>query len=134
MTTVAMGFDYGTTKMGVAVGQVITRTATPLAQIKATDGIPDWSAIDALVETWHPEVFVVGLPLNMDGTESEMSVRAEKFARRLEGRYHIRFEMMDERLTSFDAAQRTDDTDAIDAVAAQLILESWLAEQPSSNQ
>ena len=121
-----MAFDFGTTRVGVAIGQRITGTATPLSVIAARDGIPDWAVIDRLVEEWQPEELVVGLPLNMDGTESDMSVAAEKFSRRLHGRYHKPVHLMDERLSTFEA-RSFNEPEQVDAIAARLILESWLA-------
>ncbi len=79
MNDLAMAFDFGTTKIGVAVGQQITGTASPVAVVKARNGIPQWLAIDRLVEEWQPKVLVVGLPINMDGTESDMSKTAARF-------------------------------------------------------
>ena len=127
MNDLAMAFDFGTTKIGVAVGQQITRTASPVAVVKARDGIPQWLAIDRLVEEWQPKVLVVGLPINMDGTESDMSKAAARFSRRLHGRYGIRIELMDERLSTFEARE-FENPDQLDAIAAKLILETWLAE------
>lgn len=126
MSSFIMGFDFGTTKIGVAIGQKITGTATPVAIVPARDGIPDWSSLDKLMDEWQPEEFVVGLPINMDGTESDMSLAAEKFSRRLHGRYHKTANLMDERLSTFEA-KSFDDPDQLDAIAAKLILESWLA-------
>jgi putative Holliday junction resolvase len=127
MNNLAMAFDFGTTKIGVAVGQQITGTASPVAVVKARDGIPQWLAIDRLVEEWQPKVLVVGLPINMDGTESDMSKAAARFSRRLHGRYGIRIELMDERLSTFEARE-FENPDQLDAIAAKLILETWLAE------
>ena len=135
---VIMGFDYGTRKIGIAVGQLITKTANPIAIISARDGVPDWSEIEKLILEWQPTQFVIGLPLNMDETESEMSQRSLKFARRLTGRFNIPHHTIDERLTSREArslheshsstrrghADRS--RDEIDDIAAQIILESWL--------
>jgi len=129
MAELIMGFDFGTTRIGVAVGQRITASASPVAVIRARDGKPDWQALDSLVTEWQPSLFVVGLPLNMDGTMSEMAEAAMKFARRLMGRYQVPHEMMDERLSTFEARQLEDDTSALDATAAKLILESWLGTQ-----
>ena len=126
MSDFIMAFDFGTTRVGVAIGQRITGTATPLSVIAARDGIPDWAVIDRLVEEWQPEELVVGLPINMDGTESDMSVAAEKFSRRLHGRYHKPVHLMDERLSTFEA-KSFDEPEQVDAIAARLILESWLA-------
>ena len=127
MTGLAMAFDFGTTKIGIAVGQKITGTATPVAIVKARDGIPQWLVIDQLVEEWQPTVLVVGLPINMDGTESDMSKAATRFSRRLNGRYGISIELMDERLTTFEARE-FETPDQLDAIAAKLILETWLAD------
>ena len=127
MTGLAMAFDFGTTKIGIAVGQKITGTATPVAIVKARDGIPQWLVIDQLVEEWQPPVLVVGLPINMDGTKSDMSKAASRFSRRLHGRYGIGVELMDERLTTFEARE-FETPDQLDAIAAKLILETWLAD------
>lgn len=132
-----MAFDFGLRRMGVAIGHSQTGTASPLAMIPARDGIPDWTRIAALVEEWRPDLFVVGLPLNMDDSESEMCLRARKFARRLHGFYHRPYTMVDERLTSFEAKStvlangkaRNFGDDGIDDLAAVLILESWLLQQ-----
>ena len=123
-----MGFDFGTTKIGVAVGQTITGTANPVAIIPARDGIPDWGKLDDLIKEWRPEKFVVGLPLNMDDTMSDMAAAATKFSRRLTGRYQLTAELIDERLSTFEARGLSDES-AVDAVAAKLILETWLSEQ-----
>jgi len=123
-----MAFDYGTKKMGVAIGQSVTRTANPLKKISAKDGIPNWKEIDDLIKEWRPNLFVVGLPLNMDGTESDISIRAEKFARRLTGRFNIPHQTVDERLSSFEAKQFSGVSDDIDSIAATLILETYFRE------
>ena len=84
-----MGFDFGTRSIGIATGQEITGTASPLTSLKANDGIPDWSQLEKLLKEWQPDLLVVGLPLNMDGTEQEMTVRARKFGQRLHGRFGL---------------------------------------------
>ncbi|MBL4794982.1 MAG: Holliday junction resolvase RuvX [Pseudomonadales bacterium] len=126
-----LGFDYGTTKIGIAVGQSFTGTANPLTIIKAKNGIPNWQTIEQLANEWEPDAFIVGWPINMDGTESEMSVRARKFANRLNGRFHRPSFLMDERLSSFEAAQilgpEAVAKGPIDSMAAALIVESWYA-------
>ncbi|MBL4679435.1 MAG: Holliday junction resolvase RuvX [Pseudomonadales bacterium] len=123
-----MAFDYGTKKMGIAMGQSITGTANPLKNISAKNGIPNWEEIGKLVAEWKPDLFIVGLPLNMDGSESAISVRAKKFARRLTGRFNIPHRTVDERLTSFEAKQQTGEKSDLDAIAAKLILESYFRE------
>ncbi len=121
-----MGFDYGTHRIGVAIGQRVTQTASPLAILKARQGQPNWSEIEALIKEWQPEAFVVGLPLHMDDEPSDLSVQAEKFARRLTGRFNLPHTMVDERLSSVEA-KNLSSGDAIDDVAAVLILETYLS-------
>ena len=125
MNSIIMGFDFGMRRIGVAVGQKVTQTASGLTVVRARDGIPKWEYLDKIVLDWQPEKFIVGLPLNMDGSKSEMSQKAHKFSRRMSSRYNIQSEMFDERLTSFEARGHEEKTH-IDAIAARLILESWL--------
>ncbi|ADZ92915.1 Holliday junction resolvase RuvX [Marinomonas mediterranea] len=132
-----LGFDFGTTRIGVAIGQNVTMSARPLSPLKANEGIPNWDTIAKLVAEWEPDCFVVGLPLNMDGSENEMCQRARKFAKRLHGRYNRPYHMMDERLSSYDAkgqviaqgGHRNFKENSVDGLAAQLIIETWFAEQ-----
>ncbi|MBL4723462.1 MAG: Holliday junction resolvase RuvX [Alloalcanivorax venustensis] len=127
MTLIA--FDHGTHKIGVASGNAITGTATPLPALACRDGQPDWDRVTALLEEWRPETLVVGLPLNMDGSESESSQRARKFARRLHGRFGIRVWMIDERLSTREARERTGTRRAdpkVDSMAAAVIAEGYL--------
>ncbi len=129
-----MGFDFGTRSIGIATGQEITGTASPLTSLKANEGIPDWVQLEKLLKEWQPDLLVVGLPLNMDGTEQEMTVRARKFGQRLHGRFGFQVEFKDERLTTTDAKARLFEhggykalgKSRVDAVSAQLILESWM--------
>ena len=129
-----LGFDYGTKQIGVAVGQAITGQARELCVLKAQNGVPDWQKVEALIKEWQPDAIVVGLPLNMDGSKSEMSERAEKFARRLNGRFNLPVHTHDERLTTFEAkgqrlaqGQRGGYRERpVDSLAAALLLEGWL--------
>ncbi|WP_017938562.1 Holliday junction resolvase RuvX [Zestomonas thermotolerans] len=129
-----LGFDYGSKQIGVAVGQVVTGQARELCVLKAQNGVPDWQRVEALIREWQPDALVVGLPLNMDGTPSEMSARAEKFARRLHGRFNLPVHTHDERLTTFEAkgqrlaqGQRGGYRERpVDALAAALLLQGWL--------
>ncbi|HSG61040.1 MAG TPA: Holliday junction resolvase RuvX [Pseudomonadales bacterium] len=133
-----LGFDYGTTNIGVAICQTALGEARPLPPLKARDGIPNWDDIGALLKEWQPELAIVGLPLNMDGSESDMCIRAQKFARRLNGRFNLTTEMVDERLSSFEAkgdvmqrgGSRDYKNNPIDSIAAKYIIESWLTQQP----
>jgi putative Holliday junction resolvase len=134
MIKTLLAFDYGTRNIGVASGQTITRSATAQAPLKANDGVPDWALLEKLLREWQPELVLVGLPLNMDGSESELSARARKFANRLHGRFGVKIEMVDERLTSFEAkgevmnrgGSRDYKNNPVDSIAARLILEGWL--------
>lgn len=131
----ALGFDYGTQRIGVSFGQSITGTAKAIAILKARDGIPNWSDIEALISEWAPDLFVVGLPYNLDGTDSALLARAVKFGNRLNGRFHKPCYGMDERLSSQAAAEQALEANngiatsaAIDDIAAQIILENWFSE------
>ncbi len=130
-----LGFDFGLAWIGVAAGQDVTRTASPLKPLRARDGIPNWDDIDALVKEWKPVGFVVGIPYNMDGSDSDMGARANKFRKRLHGRYGLPAEGIDERLSSREARQQLGSRGTslsrarqaqVDSVAAQLILETYL--------
>lgn len=130
-----LGFDFGTKKSGVATGQRITATAAPLAPLAMRDGIPDWLVIEKLINEWQPQLLLVGLPLNMDDTESELSHLARKFGRRLHHRFNLPVLMVDERLTSraakellIDISQRRKGKlPSLDSTAAVLMVEGWLA-------
>ncbi len=124
-----MGFDFGMSRIGVAVGQTITGSASPLTVLAARDGIPDWQQLGRLLSEWKPARVIVGLPLNMDGSESDMSALAEKFGRKLQGRFGVTVEMVDERLSSREAKTRVDEGELLDAAAAAIILETWLSER-----
>jgi putative Holliday junction resolvase len=130
-----LGFDYGTKRIGVAVGQDITRSVTPLTTLHSQSGKPDWDAISKLITEWQPDRLVVGLPLHLDGSVQALTERAQRFGNQLKGRYNLPVEMVDERLTSHEAEAelaarggKTAKAD-IDALAAALILQSWLDQQ-----
>jgi len=120
-----LAFDFGLRHIGVAVGQTITCTATPLTTLTARNGKPEWRDVDRLVEDWGPIRLLVGLPLNMDDSESEMSGRARRFATQLTGRTDVTVLMVDERLTSREVRSRAQPH----AAAAALIAENWLRDQ-----
>ncbi|RHW77414.1 Holliday junction resolvase RuvX [Colwellia sp. RSH04] len=128
-----IGFDFGKKYIGVAVGQEITGSATPLGSVKANDGIPHWESLTNFLNEWQPDLVVVGLPLNMDGSEQQLTRDAKKFGNRVSGRYGIKVEFQDERLTTADAKEqlfsrggyRNLKKDNIDAESARLILESF---------
>lgn len=128
-----LAFDFGSKSIGVAVGQEITGTASPLAALKAKDGIPDWQKLQQVFEQWQPQLAVVGLPLNMDGSYQQVTYAARKFANRLHAKYRVPVETYDERLTTADAKAelfdlggfRKLDKQRIDSASACLIFESW---------
>lgn len=137
-----LAFDYGTKKIGCAVGNLPLQTSSPLMLVSAKDGVPSWDQINEIVEEWRPDGMVIGVPDNMDGSESILSQRAKKFSRQLKERYQLPCFLMDERLTSFEARDHLSSADqvrgrpgkstkksqkgpTVDAVAAQLILQSW---------
>lgn len=128
-----LAFDFGLARIGVAVGQSITQTASPLETLKAQDGQPDWQQIEALLQRWQPDKVIVGEPLNMDGSDQAITQRARKFANRIHGRFGVPIEMFDERLSSVEARDAIFEfggykklqKSQIDSIAAALILESW---------
>lgn len=131
-----LGFDFGTQRIGVAIGQRVTATARPLTTLINKDGGVDWKLVSQLIEEWQPERLVVGIPCHMDGSEHEMTRAARRFGNRLAGRYNLPVETVDERLTSIEAEQQLAESghgkpakEAIDMLAAQLILQSWLDQQ-----
>ena len=132
------GFDYGSRLLGVAVGNRFTGSARGIAALPVRDGDPDWAKLDALRQEWQPEALVVGLPLTLDGDEQPASRGARRFAEKLGQRYGLPVDLTDERHSSREAAQRfanaraaglkkRRDAATIDAEAAAVILERWLA-------
>ena len=128
-----IGFDFGKKYIGVAVGQEITGSATPLGSISAKDGIPNWKTLTRYVDEWQPDLIIVGLPLNMDGSEQQLTRDARKFGNRVSARCSIQVLFQDERLTTADAkaqlfsqgGYRNLKKDNIDAMSAVLIIESY---------
>ena len=131
-TKTLIAFDFGEKRIGAAVGQTITRTATPLETIPVRGTQPDWNAIDRLIDAWKPDALVVGLPLNMDGTEQPITAHARRFANRLHGRSMLPVHFTDERLSTREAWTRLVEggsrRDGPDPIAAQIILEGWFAQ------
>lgn len=135
-----MGLDFGISKMGIALGNTLTQTAQPLMQFKMENGKPNWEDLLKIINEWQVSKIVVGLPLNMDGTESELGNRAKKFARRLNHQLEMAkipcsIVLADERLTSREAKNLAweyglikKETDPIDSIASAIMLGSWLRE------
>ncbi len=136
-----LAFDFGTRRIGIAMGNTRTATAHPLATIDDERTDRRFAGIAALVKEWEPGVLVVGLPVHADGKEHDMTQRARRFARQLEGRFQLPVNLVDERWTT-EAAQSVLDESGVagrrgravrDQVAAQLILQSWFDERAASN-
>jgi putative Holliday junction resolvase len=131
-----LGFDFGTRRIGVAVGQALTGTATPLTTLLSRDQRPDWPRIEALIAEWRPSTLVVGVPHTADGRDSELTRAAQRFARRLHGRFGLPVDTVDERLSSLEATRhlgrRAREPEAVDREAARIIVETWLAEGPTA--
>lgn len=124
-----LGLDYGSKRIGVAIGQTITGTARPLTQIDSID----WSGLQALVKEWQPGAFVVGLPINMDDSDSKISKAAKQFAKKLQQKFELPVHLSDERLSSREALERLElqgntkpSKAEVNAMAAAVILQSWL--------
>ena len=137
----ALGFDYGARRIGVAVGNALTGTARALEVIANGAQGPDWPRVDALMREWQPQILLVGLPLTMEGEEQKNRAAARAFAARLDENYKMPTQLVDERLSSREAARRfaqrraggqarRKHAAALDAVAAEIIIEQWLCDHP----
>lgn len=133
---ILLGFDFGLKRIGVAIGQMVTQSARPLTTLSAKNGIPDWQMITKLIEKWMPDALVVGIPLNMDGTQQNISHHAQAFTESLKKHYNLPVYSVDERLTTKDAREqlfaqggyKALQGGQVDRVAAQLILQTFIAE------
>jgi len=129
-----LGFDYGEQRIGIAKGQTITGQATGLTTLNAVKQKPDWPKIEQLIKEWQPDALVVGIPTYLDGKASEMTKKAERFSRQLEGRFQLPIYTVNESLTSFEAEEylkqhtkiHQQNKQEIDKIAAAIILQSWL--------
>jgi len=130
-----LGFDFGSKRIGVATGQTISDTASSLCVLANNPDL--WQQIEKIINQWQPVLLVVGLPLDLDGKETDTSKAARKFAARLHGRFGLLVEMQDERFSSIDASEqfkglrqlgsiKRKDAKTLDAAAARLITEAWL--------
>ena len=134
MTGTVLGFDFGEKRIGVASGQTITGHATPLTTLTAVQQKPDWQAIERLIEEWRPDALIVGIPRYLDGSDSDMTKRAQRFGRQLHGRFGLPVYEVNESLSSFEAEQQVKkkrqlgqhNKQDIDKMAAAIIVQSWL--------
>ena len=120
MTKTILAFDFGEKRIGVAVGNTITKTAEALKIVQEKNQDEKFKAIEALIQEWQPQLLVVGLPTHPDGAEHEMTLKAKRFGNQLHGRFQKEVVWVDERYTSVSVQ---DDNDAL---AAQLILQQYL--------
>lgn len=132
-----MGFDFGTVRIGVAIGETVTGLAHPLTMIPSEPVAQRFERIGALLAEWQPHQLVVGLPTSLDGQDHEMTQRCRRFGNQLHGRFHLPVTWVDERLSSVEAEQRLQQAGQsarnakhhVDAVAAQILLQQWLDQQ-----
>ena len=122
-----VAFDFGEKKIGVAVGQTSTYTSSPLQVIFNNHDKVNWNQISVLLEEWRPELILVGKPLNMDGTDSDMMKKVDTFYKKLESLYDAKFEYVDERLTTFEARDilKENNVETVDANAAKILIDNW---------
>ena len=132
-----LAFDFGTQHIGVAVGQTVTKTSSPLIILNvAREGKEIWKTISSLIDEWKPDQLLVGKPLNMDGTPSEMMKKVDPFFNKLQKISNIPCELVDERLTSFEAKQLIETQSKDDRVvdlAAKIFLDQWIEHHVNSN-
>ena len=132
-----IAIDFGLRNIGVAVGNTLSLTSRPLTILQARDGVPDWDALSSIFSEWRPDRILVGNPLNMDDSESDMGRQVARFARRIEGRYGLTVTLVDERLSSREAKANALSTGhrgdfastPVDDDAAAVILSTWLHQQ-----
>ncbi|MGL5741863.1 MAG: Holliday junction resolvase RuvX [Legionella sp.] len=131
---VYLGFDFGYKRIGVAVGQQLTLSATPLATLSARVGVPDWSAVAKVIAQWTPQALIVGIPTCIDGSELYTTSAARRFAKQLAKRFALPVHLVDERLSTVEAREqlfaqggyRKIKKSEVDSIAACVILEQWL--------
>lgn len=132
-----LAFDFGLARTGIAIGNTLTRVATPLCVLHSRDEKPDWQSITKVITEWQPKRLIVGMPTYLDGSKSEMTLKTERFCRQLAGRYTLPVETINEQLSSLEAEQRLKQSrqrgrkkkinkGEIDQLAAAIILESWM--------
>ncbi len=142
-STTYLGFDFGTKKIGIAVGQTSTSSASPLQTVRSINQVPNWDVIGKLIREWQPIGLVVGISRQQDGTDNPVTPRMLKFCRQLKGRYQLPTYQQDETLSTFEAKQLLFDEVGVgggvlwavqDQLAAQLILQSWLNHHATKEQ
>ncbi len=120
-----LAIDFGLKKVGLAIGNTLTKTSMPISTIFYKSKQELFNLLEKHVAEWKPEFIIIGNPLNMDQTESEISRLAEKFSKQFAKKFNLVVELVDERLSSFEAKEFAKDGN-LDAMAAKLILDSWM--------
>ncbi len=134
---VVIAFDFGLKRTGVAVGNTVIGSATPECTLSSKDESPDWDGISKLIEEWQPSQIVVGMPIELDGSENPLKKRIDRFCHQIQGRYNVAVDQENEQFTSIEAAQRLKQLrqsgrkqkitkDEVDKIAASIILENWM--------
>lgn len=131
-----LGIDFGRARIGVAVGQTITNTATPIATIKAKNGVPHWQQLDAIIKKWRPATIIIGLPIDAAGQQTDSTKQAHAFGVDIHQRYKINVEYINEAYSTRQARWELSELKQgnvnhikVDAIAASIILETWMSEQ-----
>ncbi len=132
-----IGFDFGLKRIGLATGQTITGTASPLLTLQAVNQQPDWENIETQIRQWKPDALIVGIPYQLDGGESDITRAARNFSRKLEQRFNLPVYTIDESLSSYEAEEQLKqdikiskhNKHEIDKIAAAIIVQSWLDSQ-----
>ncbi len=137
-SNIVLGFDFGMKYIGIATGQKISLTASPVTSLTVKNGIPNWEEITVLINEWRPFALIVGLPLNMDGTTQPIAIAAQKFADLLNTNYGLPVHMVDERLSTWEAKSQLklnkpqltkQELVKINALSAVILTEQWLRQQ-----
>lgn len=131
---VYLGFDFGYKRIGLAVGQRLTGSATPLPTLNAKLGVPDWELVAKIITQWKPQALIVGIPTCIDDSELYTTKAAQRFAKQLKKRFVLDVHLVDERLTTVEArahlfeqgGYRKMKKTQVDGIAACIILEQWL--------
>ncbi len=136
MFKVLLGIDYGRARIGIASGQMITKTATPVGTVEACDGLPNWIDLDKVMKRWNPSDIIIGLPLDTKDLDTDITRDARKFALQIEERYKKPVHLINEAYSTREARWRLESVKdkkvshiKVDAIAACVILETWMSEK-----
>jgi putative Holliday junction resolvase len=135
--TTVLGLDYGKKRIGIATGQTITHTASPVVTLTQVNGNPDWDGIRQQIKQWSPDALILGIPYHIDGTESDMTKTVLGFSRELEQRFSLPVYKIDETLSSYAAEEvlkkntkiGKHNKHEVDKMAAAIIVQTWLNQQ-----